>query len=106
MVTSRYDMIAICEAPEEGSLARALPSVTSKGSSTLETCRAFTERSTDRVSVDSAKHRERRTGSPAGTRARFKSVGFPRQALPVSPQRLCSVPISSRSEWHLSGSAT
>ena len=25
MVTSRYDMIAICEAPEEGSLARALP---------------------------------------------------------------------------------
>ena len=43
MVTSRYDMIAICEAPEEGSLARALPSVTWKGSSTLETCRAFTE---------------------------------------------------------------
>ena len=43
MVTSRYDMIAICEAPEEGSLARALPSVTSKGSSTWETCRAFTE---------------------------------------------------------------
>ena len=43
MVTSRYDMIAICEAPEEGSLARALPSVTSKGTSTLETCRALTE---------------------------------------------------------------
>lgn len=43
MVTSRYDMIAICEAPEEGSLARALPSVTSKRSSTLETCRGFTE---------------------------------------------------------------
>ena len=43
MVTSRSDMIALCEAPEEGSLAPALPSVTSKGSSTLETCGAFTE---------------------------------------------------------------
>jgi uncharacterized protein with GYD domain len=43
MVTGRYDMIAICEAPEEGTLARALLSVTSKGTMTSETCRAFTE---------------------------------------------------------------
>ena len=43
MVTSRYDMIAICEAPEEGSLARALLSVTSKEGIRSETCRAFTE---------------------------------------------------------------
>ena len=43
MVTGRYDMIAICEAPDEGSVARALLSVTSKGSITSETCRAFTE---------------------------------------------------------------
>ena len=43
MVTGRYDMVAVCEAPDEGSLARALLSVTSKGSITSETCRAFTE---------------------------------------------------------------
>ena len=43
MVTGRYDMVAICEAPDEGVLARALLSVTSKGGITSETCRAFTE---------------------------------------------------------------
>ena len=43
MVTGRYDMIAICEALDEGVLARALLSVTSKGGITSETCRAFTE---------------------------------------------------------------
>jgi len=43
MVTGRYDMVVICEAAEEGLLARALLSVTSKGSITSETCRAFTE---------------------------------------------------------------
>ena len=43
MVTGRYDMVAICEAPDEGLLARALLSVTSKGGITSETCRAFTE---------------------------------------------------------------
>jgi uncharacterized protein with GYD domain len=43
MVTGRYDMVIICEAPDEGSLARALLSVTSKGAITSETCRAFTE---------------------------------------------------------------
>lgn len=44
MVTGRYDMVAVCEAPDEGVLARALLSVTSKGGITSETCRAFTER--------------------------------------------------------------
>jgi uncharacterized protein with GYD domain len=43
MVTGRYDMIAICEASDEGTVARALLSVTSKGGITSETCRAFTE---------------------------------------------------------------
>ena len=43
MVTGHYDMVAICEAPDEGVLARALLSVTSKGGITSETCRAFTE---------------------------------------------------------------
>jgi uncharacterized protein with GYD domain len=31
MVTGQYDMVAICEAPDEGLLARALLSITSKG---------------------------------------------------------------------------
>jgi uncharacterized protein with GYD domain len=43
MVTGRYDMVAICEPPNEGILARALLSVTWKGNITSETCRAFTE---------------------------------------------------------------
>lgn len=49
MVTGRYDMIAICEAPDEGVLARALLSVTSKGGITSETCRAFTEEEYRRI---------------------------------------------------------
>ena len=43
MVTGRYDMVAIGEAPDEGVMARALLSITSKGDFTSETCRAFTE---------------------------------------------------------------
>jgi uncharacterized protein with GYD domain len=43
MVTGRYDMVAICEGPDEGLLARALLSITSSGHLTSETCRAFTE---------------------------------------------------------------
>jgi uncharacterized protein with GYD domain len=43
MVTGRYDMVAIGEAPDEGVMARALLSITSKGDFTPETCRAFTE---------------------------------------------------------------
>jgi len=67
MVTSRYDMIAICEAPEEGSLARALLSVTSKEGIRSETCRAFMEQEhRQSISVDSPKSCERRTGSLTG----------------------------------------
>ena len=36
-------MVVICEAPDEGLLARALLSITSQGNLTSETCRAFTE---------------------------------------------------------------
>jgi len=43
MVTGRYDMIAICEAADEGIVARAVLTVASNGSITSETCRAFTE---------------------------------------------------------------
>jgi uncharacterized protein with GYD domain len=43
MVTGRYDMIAILEAPDETALAKAILASTSQGSITSETCRAFTE---------------------------------------------------------------
>lgn len=43
MVTGRYDMIAIGEASDEGVMAKALLSITSKGDFNSETCRAFTE---------------------------------------------------------------
>jgi uncharacterized protein with GYD domain len=43
MVTGRYDLVAIGEAPDEGVMARVLLSITSKGDFTSETCRAFTE---------------------------------------------------------------
>lgn len=43
MVTGRYDMVAIVEAPDDAALAKALLATTSLGSITSETCRAFTE---------------------------------------------------------------
>jgi uncharacterized protein with GYD domain len=43
MVTGRYDMVAVCDAPDDAALAKALLSSTSQGSITSETCRAFTE---------------------------------------------------------------
>jgi uncharacterized protein with GYD domain len=43
MVTGRYDMVAVGEAPDEGVMARALLSITSKGDFTSDTSRAFTE---------------------------------------------------------------
>jgi uncharacterized protein with GYD domain len=43
MVTGRYDMIAICEAPDEATMAKAMLTTTSQGSIVSETCRAFTE---------------------------------------------------------------
>jgi uncharacterized protein with GYD domain len=43
MVTGRYDMVAVCEAPDDTALAKAMLSSTAQGSITSETCRAFTE---------------------------------------------------------------
>jgi uncharacterized protein with GYD domain len=43
MVTGRYDMIIVSEAPDDISLARATLAVASKGSVQTETLRAFTE---------------------------------------------------------------
>ncbi len=43
MVTGRYDMIVVCEAPDEGVMARALLSITSKGSITSENQQAAME---------------------------------------------------------------
>jgi uncharacterized protein with GYD domain len=43
MVTGRFDMVAVCEAPDDAALAKTMLSLTSQGSITSETCRAFTE---------------------------------------------------------------
>jgi uncharacterized protein with GYD domain len=43
MVTGHYDMIAIFDAPDDTTLAKAILSSTSQGNITSETCRAFTE---------------------------------------------------------------
>ena len=43
MVTGHYDMVTIVEAPDDIALAKAMLALTSKGSITSETCRAFTE---------------------------------------------------------------
>jgi uncharacterized protein with GYD domain len=43
MVTGRYDMIAIVEAPDDTTLAEAILTAASQGSIVSETCRAFTE---------------------------------------------------------------
>jgi uncharacterized protein with GYD domain len=43
MVTGRYDMVAVVEAPDDAALAKALLATTSMGSITSETCRAFSE---------------------------------------------------------------
>ena len=43
MVTGRYDLVAVCEAPDDTALAKAMLSSTAQGSITSETCRAFTE---------------------------------------------------------------
>ncbi len=43
MVTGRYDMIVIIEAPDDGALAKALLTLASQGDIRSETCRAFTE---------------------------------------------------------------
>jgi uncharacterized protein with GYD domain len=43
MVTGQYDMIAIVDAPDDATLAKAILGSTSQGNITSETCRAFTE---------------------------------------------------------------
>jgi uncharacterized protein with GYD domain len=43
MVTGRYDMVIITEAPDDIALAKATLAVASKGSVQSETLRAFTE---------------------------------------------------------------
>ena len=43
MTTGRHDMVAIVEAPDDVTLARAILATTAQGALTTETCRAFTE---------------------------------------------------------------
>jgi len=43
MVTGRYDMVIIFEAPDDTTLAKATLAIASKGSVQTETLRAFTE---------------------------------------------------------------
>ena len=49
MVTGRYDMIAILDAPDDAAVAKAILSSTSQGSITSETIRAFTEEEYRRI---------------------------------------------------------
>ena len=43
MTTGKHDMVAIVEAPDDLTLAKAILMTTAQGSLTTETCRAFTE---------------------------------------------------------------
>jgi uncharacterized protein with GYD domain len=43
MVTGRYDMVAIVDAPDDATVAKAILSSTAQGNITSETVRAFTE---------------------------------------------------------------
>lgn len=43
MVTGRYDMVVIVDAPDEKAVAKAILATASQGSVMSETCRAFTE---------------------------------------------------------------
>lgn len=43
MITGRYDMVAVVEAPDDLTLAKAILKSASHGSITTETSRAFTE---------------------------------------------------------------
>ena len=43
MTTGQYDMVAIVEASDDATLAKAILSTASQGALTTETCRAFTE---------------------------------------------------------------
>ena len=52
MTTGRYDMVAIVEAPNEVTFAKALLANASQGAFTTETCRAFTENEYRQIIVD------------------------------------------------------
>jgi hypothetical protein len=43
MVTGQYDIVPICEAPDDSTLVEAILTAASQGSIVSETCRAFTE---------------------------------------------------------------
>ena len=43
MVTGQYDMVAVVEAPDDTTLAKAILTAVSQGSIMSQTCRAFTE---------------------------------------------------------------
>jgi uncharacterized protein with GYD domain len=43
MVTGQYDMVAVVEAPDDATLAKAILTAAMQGSIVSETCRAFTE---------------------------------------------------------------
>jgi uncharacterized protein with GYD domain len=43
MVMGKYDMLAIVDAPDDATLAKAILSSSSQGAFRTETCRAFTE---------------------------------------------------------------
>jgi uncharacterized protein with GYD domain len=43
MTTGRYDMVMVCDAPDEMAMAKAMLSVSAKGSIKTETVRAFNE---------------------------------------------------------------
>lgn len=43
MTTGRYDMVAMVEAPDDVTLAKAILATAAQGSFTTETCRAFSE---------------------------------------------------------------
>jgi uncharacterized protein with GYD domain len=49
MVTGQHDMVAIIEAPDDATLAKAILATASQGSVTTETCRAFTEEEYRRI---------------------------------------------------------
>jgi uncharacterized protein with GYD domain len=49
MVTGQYDMLAVVDAPDDVALAKAILGLTSQGSVTSETCRAFTEQEYRRI---------------------------------------------------------
>ena len=43
MLMGQYDCLAVADAPDDATLAKAILSITSQGSITTETCRAFSE---------------------------------------------------------------